>query len=301
VPSKDKRLTLAGTPVTQVQLMPTKSAPFAGLVEFRAGFSPRPRLSLRLAVFDFDGTLSWLRHGWPELMCQVFLPYYPMRPDESVEEVRRVLLEEILSGNGLPSIFQMRKFVERVQARRAKIPAPEELLHEYQSRLDQIIAERSELILRHTARADDFVVFGARTMLDLLEQRGVKLFVLSGTLEERVKQEANLLDLAHYFGDRIFGSPPASAGFSKRAVLDNILAEENLRGGNLLCFGDGPVEIFHAEQLGGLAVAVASDEDHNGSGRMDPAKRAQLMEAGAHVVIPDYRDAAALMDALFHE
>jgi phosphoglycolate phosphatase len=284
-----------------MQLMPTKSAPFAGLVEFRAGFAPRPRLRLRLAVFDFDGTLSWLRHGWPELMCQIFLPYYPMRPDESVEEVLRVLMAEILSGNGLPSIFQMKKFVERVQARGAQAPAPEELLHQYQSRLDQIIAERSEMLLRHTARADDFVVYGARTMLDLLQQRGVKLFVLSGTLEERVREEANLLDLAHYFGGRIFGSPPVLAGFSKRAVLDKILAEENLSGENLLCFGDGPVEIFHAKELGGLAVAVASDEDHNGSGRMDPAKRTQLMDAGAHVLIPDYRDAAALLDALFHE
>jgi phosphoglycolate phosphatase-like HAD superfamily hydrolase len=281
--------------------MPTTSAPFAGLVEFRAGFSPRPRLSLRLAVFDFDGTLSWLRHGWPELMCQVFLPYYPMRADESAAEIRNLLVAEILSGNGLPSIFQMKKFVERVQARHAKAPAPEELLQQYQSRLDQIIAERSDLIVRQTAQPDDFVVFGARTMLDLLEQRGLKLYVLSGTLEERVRQEADLLDLARYFDGRIFGSPPASGTFSKRAVLDKILAEENLRGENLLCFGDGPVEIFHARELGGLAVAVASDEDQHGSGRMDPVKRAQLIDAGAHVVIPDYRDAAALVDALFHE
>jgi phosphoglycolate phosphatase-like HAD superfamily hydrolase len=278
-----------------------KSARFAGAVEFTDGFSPRPRPLLRLAVFDFDGTLSWLRHGWPELMGEVFLPYYPMQPGESVAEVRRVLVAEILSDNGLPSIFQMRKFVARVQARHAKAPAPEELLQEYQSRLDHIIAERSKMIVRKTARADDFVVFGARTMLELLEQRGVKLYVLSGTLEERVKQEAELLDLARYFRGRIFGSPPDSAPFSKRAVLDKILAEENLRGENLLCSGDGPVEIFHAKELGGLAVAVASDEDHHASGRMDPVKRAQLIDAGAHVVIPDYRDAAALMDALFHK
>jgi phosphoglycolate phosphatase len=279
--------------------MPMKSAPFAGLVEFRAGFAPRPRL--RLAVFDFDGTLSWLRHGWPELMCQVFLPHYPLRPDESPAEVRRELVAEILSSNGRPSIVQMEKFVERAQARHAQVPAPEELLQEYQSRLDQIIAERSEMILRHSARADDFVVFGARAMLDLLQQRGIKLFVLSGTLEDRVKQEAKLLDLAGYFGGRIFGSPPDAARFSKRAVLDKILAEENLRGEDLLCFGDGPVEILHARELGGLAMALASDEDHNGSGRMDPVKRTQLIDAGAHVVIPDYRDAAALLDALIHE
>jgi phosphoglycolate phosphatase len=279
--------------------MPIKSAPFAGSIEFRDGFAPRPRLSH--AVFDFDGTLSWLRHGWPELMCQGFLPYYPMRPEESAAEVRRELLAEILSNNGRPSIVQMKQFVERVQARRAEVPAPEELLHQYQSRLDHIIAQRSDMILRHEARADDFVVFGARAMLELLQQRGLKLFVLSGTLEDRVKQEANLLDLARYFGGRIFGSPPDSARFSKRAVLDKILAEENIRGENLLCFGDGPVEIFHARELGGLAVAVASDEDHNGSGRMDPAKRSQLLDAGAHVLIPDFGDAAALVDAFFHE
>src|ERR1700722_1141411 len=293
------RLTLPGTTVTQSRLMSIESAPFAGLVEFRAGFSPRPRL--RLAVFDFDGTLSWLRHGWPELMCQVFLPYYPMRPDESLAEVRQVLGAEILSANGRPSIVQMQNFVKRVQARHAKCPAPEELLHQYQSRLDQVIVERSETILRKSTSADEFVVFGARAMLELLQQRGVKLYVLSGTLEDRVKQEARLLDLSRYFGDRIFGSPPDSAKFSKRAVLDKILAEENLQGENLLCFGDGPVEILHTCELGGLAVAVASDEDHNGSGRMDPVKRAQLIDAGAHVVIPDYRDAAPLLRALTHE
>jgi phosphoglycolate phosphatase-like HAD superfamily hydrolase len=268
-------------------------------VEFRAGFAPRPRL--RLAVFDFDGTLSWLRHGWPELMCQVFLPYYPMRPDGSPAEVRRELVAEILSTNGRPSIVQMQTFAKRVQARHAKAPAPEELLRQYQGRLDQVIAERSEMILRQKARADDFVVFGARIMLDLLQRRGVKLYILSGTLEERVKQEANLLHLAPYFGDRIFGSAPDTSRFSKRDVLDKILADENLQGRDLLCFGDGPVEIFHARELGGLAVAVASDEDHNGSGRMDAVKRAQLLDAGADAVIPDYRDAAALLDALIHE
>jgi phosphoglycolate phosphatase len=224
-----------------------------------------------------------------------------MQPNESLPEVRRELVAEILSTNGRPSIVQMQIFVQRVHARHAEAPAPEALLHEYQSRLDQIIAERSDLILAQKSCADDFVVFAARTILELLHQRGVKLFILSGTLENRVKQEAELLDLSRYFGGRIFGSAPDTSKFSKRAVLDKILADENLRGENMLCFGDGPVEILHARELGALSVAVASDEDHNGSGLMDPAKRAQLIHAGAHVVIPDYRDAAALLDAFTHE
>jgi phosphoglycolate phosphatase len=279
--------------------MPTNSARFSGLVEFKAGFSPRRGLGL--AVFDFDGTLSWLRHGWPALMCDVFLPHYPLKADETVESVREILIAEILSGNGLPSIFQMRTFVERAKARNANVPAPEELLHEYQSRLDELIKERSETILRKTAQAEEFVVFGARRMLELLHKRGFKMFILSGTREDRVKHEANLLDLTRYFDGGIFGSPPVSTEFSKRAVFDRILAEENLRGESLLCFGDGPAEIFHTKELGGVAVAVASDEEHNGSGRMDLAKRAQLTAAGADVVVPDYRDADALLATLIHD
>jgi phosphoglycolate phosphatase-like HAD superfamily hydrolase len=265
-------------------------------MELRPGFSPRPRLSH--AVFDFDGTLSWLRHGWPALMRDIFFSYYPLRSDESEEEVRRELLAEILSTNGQPSIVQMEKFAQRVQARHATAPAPQQLLRQYQDRLDEVIAQRSELILRKKAAADEFVVWGARTMLELLQRRGVQLTILSGTLENRVKEEAELLDLARYFEGRIYGSSPPPGQFTKRAVLDKILAEERLAGESLVCFGDGPVEIFHGRELGGVAVAIASDENHNGSGEMDPLKRAQLIDAGAHIVVADFRDAAALLDVL---
>lgn len=267
-------------------------------MEVRPGFLPRPRA--RQAVFDFDGTLSWLRHGWPETMCEIFLRYYPLRPHESEAAARGELVAEILSTNGQPSMVQMETFVRRMQARQAAAPAPQQLLHEYQSRLDQIIAQRTELILKGAACADDFVVWGARAMLNVLRERGFKLTVLSGTLENRVKEEARLLDLSEYFEGRIYGSPPSPGAFTKRAVLDQILADEKLSGEELVCFGDGPVEIFHARELGGLAVAVASDENHNGSGQVDPVKRTQLIDAGAHIVVADYRDAASLAEALFH-
>ncbi len=272
--------------------MPTPSAPFQGSVEFLPGFRPCARLAV--AVFDFDGTLSWLRHGWPELMCDVFLAHYPLRDGEQASAAHDEILAEILSGNGLPSIFQMRKFAERAKPRNPTMPSPEDLLRDYQSRLDKLIVERSATIQSGAARPDDFVVFGARRMLEILQVRGVKLFVLSGTVEHRVRQEAELLDVARYFDGRIFGSPIAGE-FSKRTVLERILAEEKIPGEQMICFGDGPVEIRHAHELGALSIAVASDENHHASGVADPFKRAQLTEAGAHGVIPDYRDADALL------
>ncbi|HAM70740.1 MAG TPA: haloacid dehalogenase, partial [Verrucomicrobiales bacterium] len=52
-------------------------------------------------------------------------------------------------------------------------------------------------------------------------------------------------------------------------------------------------------QVGGLAIAVASDEANNGSGRIDPWKRERLLGVGADAVIPDYRDATPLLDRIF--
>jgi hypothetical protein len=66
----------------------------------------------------------------------------------------------------------------------------------------------------------------------------------------------------------------------------------------LLSFGDGYVEIENTKQVGGLAVAVASDEANNGSGRMDEWKRQRLIGVGADVVVPDFRDGAALLEQI---
>jgi hypothetical protein len=66
----------------------------------------------------------------------------------------------------------------------------------------------------------------------------------------------------------------------------------------LLSFGDGYVEIQNTKEAGGLAVAVASDEAHNGSGRVDEWKRQRLLGVGADVVIADYRDTGALLGSI---
>jgi hypothetical protein len=78
-----------------------------------------------------------------------------------------------------------------------------------------------------------------------------------------------------------------------------LLREENIEGAHLLAFGDGPVEISVTKDVGGLAVGIASDEHHNGSGRVDPHKHAQLTAAGADILIADYREFETLLDRLF--
>ncbi|HEV8544114.1 MAG TPA: HAD family hydrolase, partial [Verrucomicrobiae bacterium] len=58
------------------------------------------------------------------------------------------------------------------------------------------------------------------------------------------------------------------------------------------------VEIENTREVGGLAVAVASDEANNGSGKIDQWKRNRLLTVGADVVIPDYRDAELLLSKI---
>ena len=48
---------------------------FAGSVEFSAEFSARfrPRPDIRHVLFDFDGTLSLVRQGWPDVVVPMFV------------------------------------------------------------------------------------------------------------------------------------------------------------------------------------------------------------------------------------
>ena len=259
-------------------------------------FSPRPQISH--VVFDFDGTLSWLRHGWPDTMARLLREYIHPLPGETAAALHELLLREVLALNGKPPIYQMRRAAELATKRGGAKLDPESLLRVYLGRLEAVIRERSERIQRGETQVDEFVVRGARELLEQLEARGLTLIVLSGTSEPRVKMEADLLDLARFFGNHIYGGTADLAQSSKRAVLERLLRAENVAGARLLAFGDGPVEIELTKEFGGLAIGVASDEEVNGSGRMHPQKLSILREAGADLVIADYRDAGSLIERI---
>jgi FMN phosphatase YigB (HAD superfamily) len=249
-------------------------------------------------VFDFDGTLSWLRHGWPELMLEVFEENMPPSLSTRDSETRGELTTLILALNGKPTIEQMRAFAEWSLSQGGAQLDPEQLRVTFQDRLDAQIRERTAQVYSKTVAPDAYVVAGARALLEFLAERGVQLFVLSSTVEHRVREEAELLGIAHFFGERIHGSPLDPSQFTKRAVFERILAEAGISGEQLLAFGDGPVEIAEAVRLGGAAVAVCSDENHNGSGVCDPWKFNQLRAAGAHAALPDFRNALELIAPL---
>jgi phosphoglycolate phosphatase-like HAD superfamily hydrolase len=270
-------------------------SPWAG-VELPAPLIPRPEISH--VLFDFDGTLSLIRQGWPEVMVPMFVEALPRLPDETEDEVRQLVLDDIMRLNGKQTIYQMIQLAERVRDRGGMPREPLWYKHEYLRRLDQHIGDRTSGLVRRAIPAEDLLVHGARALLEHLRRRGLHLYLASGTDEFAVKKEAELLDITRYFGENIYGALDDYKSFSKKMVIERILRDHGIGGCQLLSFGDGYVEIENTKQVGGFAVAVASDEAHNGSGCVDEWKRRRLLGVGADAVIPDYRDAIPFVDHL---
>lgn len=263
----------------------------------------RPSRTSRLthAIFDFDGTLSWLRHGWPRIMAGVFDEHLVTLPGESRAQLDELVLGEILALNGKPTLFQIIRLTEIVKERSGAELDPETMRLEYQSRLGERLLSRIAKVRDGAASQDDYLILGVRRVLDLLAGRNVKLFILSGTVEDKVREEAALLGVADFFEGRITGSPAdAPLSFSKQDFIHRIAADELQHGEQLVSFGDGRVELLHTREIGGTCVGVASNEDDHDGGEVDPWKRRQLIDAGADLVIADYRDADALMELLFN-
>ena len=272
------------------------SPSFTGLIEFSPGFASRPGLSH--VLFDFDGTLSLLREGWPQVMIPLFLEMLPRRAGDTEDSLRQLVTDDIMRLNGKQTIYQMIQLAERIKERGGEPEDPLCYKREYLRRLEQRIRHRTEGIRAGVIPREDFLVHGARALLEMLQQRRLPLYLASGTDEVFVRQEAELLDIARYFGKNVYGAKDDYRSFSKKMVIERILRENRIPGEQLLSFGDGYVEIQNTKEVGGLAVAVATDEANNGSGRMDEWKRQRLLGVGADVVIPDYRDAAALLSRI---
>jgi phosphoglycolate phosphatase len=269
---------------------------FVGAVIVRPSFAPRPEASH--VVFDFDGTLSLIRQGWPDVMVPMFTELLPRLEGESEADLRALAFEDIMRLNGKQTIYQMMQLADRIRERGGSPEEPLWYKHEYLRRLELRIGERIAGLQNGSISRESLLVYGSTSLLDNLKSRGLHLYLASGTDEPFVKREAELLGLTSYFGPHIYGAQDDYKTFSKKMVIERILRENAIPGEKLIAFGDGYVEIENTKEAGGLAIAVASDEAHNGSGLMDEWKRERLSGVGADVVIPDYRDAAPLLELI---
>jgi phosphoglycolate phosphatase-like HAD superfamily hydrolase len=263
----------------------------------------RPRASARPprhALFDFDGTLSLIREGWTEIMIPMLaghlMPY--AGADETPESVTALVRDFVAQLTGKQTVYQMIRLAEEIRCRGGTPRDPLDYKAEYHDLLMTRIAARRRGLADGSIPRGEWLVPGSLEILSGLRDRGAAIYIASGTDEEYVLEEARLLGLDAFAPGRIYGAQADHASFSKERVIRRILNENRVDGASLLAFGDGYVEIADCKAAGGFAVAVASDEAAR-SGRCDAWKRERLIGAGADLVIPDYREADALLDYLF--
>ena len=259
-----------------------------------------PRGRFRSALFDFDGTLSLIREGWPQVMIPMMVAELRRTGTaESDAELSAAVEEFVMRLNGRQTIYQMMQLAEEVRRRGGEPREPLEYKHRYHDLLLERIRGRLAALEAGTAAPEEWTVPGSHALLEGLRRRGVRLFLASGTDLKYVRREAELLRLTPYFAGHVYGALDDYQSFSKRMVIERILREEGLHGEELLGFGDGFVEIEEVRGAGGVAVAVASDEVNRQG--VNAWKRERLVRAGADVVIPEYRQHERLLRWLFAE
>jgi phosphoglycolate phosphatase-like HAD superfamily hydrolase len=257
------------------------------------------RGAFRFAVFDFDGTISLIRQGWQSVMKEYFLEELGRYAgeDEKTEEIIECISDFVDYNTGKQTIYQCISLCDEIKKRGRCPKEPLDYKEEYHSRLLEKINYRLDGIRSGELNGADWVVPGSYALLDALRERGLDLYLTSGTDEKYVLDESRLLNVDGYFKG-IYGAQDDYKNFSKKIVIERIVSENELSGPELIGFGDGYVEIENIRESGGFTVGVASDE-LNREG-MDEWKRKRLSKAGSDILIPDFSETDTLMDYLFY-
>ncbi len=252
----------------------------------------------RVAIFDFDGTLSLIRTGWVEIMVPMMVEILlDLKSGESEEQLRAAVDEFVWRLTGKETIYQMMAFCDAISARGGKPLDPKVYKQQYLDLLWERIKSRVDALSTGKSDPDSHLVPGSRGLLEALQARGIKMYLASGTDHAFVQNEANLLDVSKYFDGGVFGALDDLKAFSKAILIQRILSTAECKGDELLGFGDGYVEIEEVKKAGGVTVGVATTEPE--CRVVDAWKRQRLIGVGADYIVPNFTNHQMLLDTLF--
>jgi rfaE bifunctional protein kinase chain/domain len=261
---------------------------------------------IKHAVFDNDGTISTLRQGWEQIMAPVMVKAilgdkYETADETLYHKVKSRVADYIDQSTGIQTIIQMEALVEMVKE--FGIVADDDILDKfgykeiYNNALMEQVNRRIEKYKRGELDINDYIIKGASEFLKDLKDKGIKLYLASGTDRQDVIAESEALGYAQLFDGGVYGAVGDITKYSKKMVIEKIMAENKLQGPELVVFGDGPVEIRECRKRDGIAVGIASDEIRRHG--LNIEKRTRLVKAGAHVIVPDFSQHKTLIKLLF--
>ena len=260
----------------------------------------------KYAIFDHDGTISTMREGWEKIMQPMMVKAilgksYKDADPSLYHKVEVRVAEYIDKTTGIQTLIQMQGLIALVKEFGC-VPENEILdifgyKKIYNDELLLMVREREMKLKRGELSLEDFTVKNSFAFLTRLYQAGVKLYLASGTDEEDVKGEAKILGYEYLFEGRIFGAVGDITKEAKKIVLDRILDSiGSTDSGQIITFGDGPVEIRETHKRGGITVGLASNEQRRYG--LNGHKRTRLIKAGADIVIPDFSQMGELLELL---
>ncbi len=256
-----------------------------------------PRGPFRAAIFDFDGTLSLLRRNWQDVMIPLMVDILAATGTAETREQLYTHVEDfVMRLNGRQTIYQMIQLADEVTQRGGQPLEPLQYKHRYHDLLWAQVGGRVEAVRSGRTPAEELTVPGTRELLTALVERGLKLYLASGTDEKYVLDEVEVLGLREFFGPRVDGAQDDYKKFSKAIVIERIIRDTGVAGPSLVGFGDGFVEIEEIKKVGGLAVGVASNEETRQG--INDWKRNRLVRAGADLIVGDYRQREELLQLL---
>uniref|UniRef100_UPI003217484E PfkB family carbohydrate kinase n=1 Tax=uncultured Draconibacterium sp. TaxID=1573823 RepID=UPI003217484E len=273
-------------------------------IEIINEFEKAPQVSH--AIFDHDGTISTLREGWehimqPMMMKAILGEHFHDADEALYHKVHTRVVEFIDKTTGIQTLVQMKGLVELVKE--FGCVEDDQILDEfgykeiYNNELLKMVREREAKIERGELALDDFTLKNAVKLLEALYRKGVTLYLASGTDEDDVKNEARILGYDHLFEGGIYGAVGDVTKEAKKMVLDRILNDIGDSGnGQIIAFGDGPVEIRETRKRGGITVGIASNEVKRYS--LNESKRTRLIKAGADIIVPDFSQLPRLLELL---
>jgi phosphoglycolate phosphatase-like HAD superfamily hydrolase len=253
----------------------------------------------RVALFDFDGTLSLIRAGWVDVMVPMMVELLAdLKTGESEAGLRSVVEEFVGRLTGKQTIYQMIELAENIAKRGGTPRDPLVYKRMYLDRLWTRIEHRVEELRKGRCSPEKYLVPGSRALLEALAERGYVMYLASGTDDSYMQDEAHLLDVHRYFAG-VHGALDDYRSFSKAILIQRIISSAAFAGEEFLGFGDGYVEIENVKQVGGVTVGVATNEPECLT--VDEWKRQRLIGVGADFIIPNYSDLDELLSTLFAE
>lgn len=252
----------------------------------------------KVALFDFDGTISLIRSGWVDVMVPMMVEVLAeLKTGETEEELTRIVRDYVDRLTGKQTMYQMIELAEQVKKRGGVPLDPLEYKKIYLARLWERIKDRVAELQNGHAAPEKYLVPGTYDLLDNLKSRGLKMYLASGTDEVYMKEEARLLGVTPYFDGGVYGALDDYKSFSKAILIQRIIHSAEAKGEEFIGFGDGYVEIENVKQVGGVAVGVASDEPE--CRKVDEWKRRRLIGVGADYIVPNFLCHRELSSRLF--